>query len=116
MTPLDRALDAWLEALRRQDPDSVHAALAADVTLWIRLPGRAPKALVGARAVADWIARTPPSLSFVALHETASSNGDGELTVRYRVAGEGFSNEGLWRLVIDSEGKIAFVEHVPDPL
>jgi hypothetical protein len=91
VTPPDRALDPWREALLRQAPDPVRAALAADVTIWIKLPGRAPTALFGVQAAADWIARTPASLRFSIRRETISPVDEGsDVSVRHRVEGAGF--------------------------
>ncbi|MGM0578812.1 MAG: nuclear transport factor 2 family protein [Myxococcota bacterium] len=115
------ALDRWVNALNRPgDPEATAEAVADDVVLerygtgpWA---GQQVERLEGAAAVAGWLARSPEGVRFEVEppDPRAAVEEPGVVEVRYRVILEDFVNHGTWRLRLADDGRIAWLEHVPD--
>lgn len=114
---IDSALSRWLDALHALGEASfVAAAFAPDATLlrfgWTG--DEQPKeSFSGHEAISGWLARSPKGIRFT--HE-APARADGAFTMTYTITMKDFSNQGSWRVILAPDGRIAHLEHHPNPL
>ena len=100
-----------------RDAAILTAAVDDDVHIERHAPGprgaitAIAESFAGSRAVAGWLARTPPVVRF-SLAGTPSLDGEVWL-VEYAIDAGEFHNGGLWRARLAGDGRIAFLSHHP---
>ncbi|MEZ4365155.1 MAG: hypothetical protein R2939_02565 [Kofleriaceae bacterium] len=117
------AIARWRDAVnQRGAPAALAAAVVPDVVVECHAPahpGETPGALaermVGVAAVAAWLARTHPDVTF-ALPDPPRPADDARWRVRYQLAAGDFANEGTWEVALADDGRLAVVVHRPRAL
>lgn len=114
------ALARWLDALNSpHDGDLIAAAVSEQVIIWrhgnFQQRGEIVEHFEGLQQATTWFARCPADVGFELSQRTARLP-DGAWQARYAVLAEDFRGGGMWRFRLDDEGKIGWLEHVPDEL
>ena len=119
-------IDRWIEMLDTQDPEFAATYLSPDICVlaYHQGAGGPQTRFDGRDAVVHWVQNAPKgAFIFERLSDNEAPPSDelppGELTIEaeYRVTTStgDFTNKGNWTLVV-SDGAIAGVLHVPQPL
>lgn len=114
------ALQRWLAALNNpKEGARVAAAVNADITIWrhgnYAQRGEIVERFAGLEQARGWVARCPLDVAFALDGQpTVTEAGAGQ--ARYVVLAEGFRGGGLWRFRLGADGRIDWLEHIPDEL
>jgi hypothetical protein len=103
----------------RGEPATAEAAISPGVRLerfgFGPRQGQLVQIIEGIGPVTAWLQLTPDGTSF-ALAEAPLVDDEGVATVRYRLTHEDFVNGGEWRWKLADDGRITWLQHLPNDL
>ena len=113
------ALTRWTKALSsRGDPPLTRAAVTSDATV-LRFASDDPttprERFEGEAAIIKWLGRSPANIRFTIVKGSVTIEGEAA-RARYRIAVADFVNHGSFLVRLATDGRLAFIEHRPDPL
>jgi len=114
---IEQALSRWMDALHALgEPAFVEAAFTHDAVV-VRHDWNGDRdpleVFEGQAKIGSWLARSPRGVRFT--HDPPEREGSSH-RVSYTVSLQDFVNRGRWIVLLGEDGRIARLEHRPDPL